>query len=49
MKKSIKNPVSISFESFEALTVSEMFNVRGGKETVRPITRDKDIFEKDRR
>ncbi len=49
MKKSIKNPVTISFDSFEVLTTNEMFDVRGGKGIVRPIVRDKDIFEKDRR
>ena len=48
MKKSIKNPVTINFDSFEVLTTNEMFNVRGGK-GIRPIVRDKDILEKDRR
>jgi hypothetical protein len=48
MKRFFNNTEKKNFPGFEVLTSNEMLKVRGGGDT-RPATRDKDIFEGEKR
>lgn len=48
MKRFFNKSEKSNFQGFEVLTTNEMLKVRGGGDA-KPITRQKDIFEEDRK